>query len=260
MTYLEDYISSVQTLPTELQKNYQLLRELDQKFQALQKHMQVQCAKGLEEVRKAKESGSASPDTVALQHSNEVLNVHKACLTVAEEKVFLAVQTYDLVDGHIQRLDKDLKKFEEELRRDREAAGGGLLSAEPRLDGVGGTLGRDGGDGTRFGRRKGAGGGGGGQTIPTNVNVELDLPVDPNEPTYCYCGQVSYGEMIACDNSECKIEWFHFDCVGIKERPKGKWYCSDCAVVMKRRRPKLSIGGKAGHPSTKKVHSDFQYS
>lgn len=40
---------------------------------------------------------------------------------------------------------------------DREAAGGGLLSAEPRLDGVGGTLGRDGGDGTRFGRRKGAG-------------------------------------------------------------------------------------------------------
>lgn len=59
---------------------------------------------------------------------------------------------------------------------------------------------------------------------------------------------------------QCKIEWFHFDCVGIKERPKGKWYCSDCAVVMKRRRPKLSIGGKAGHPSTKKVHSDFQYS
>lgn len=44
-----------------------------------------------------------------------------------------------------------------------------------------------------------------GQNIPTNVaNVELDLPVDPNEPTYCYCGQVSYGEMIACDNSEVR--------------------------------------------------------
>lgn len=36
---------------------------------------------------------------------------------------------------------------------DREAAGGSLLSAEPRLEGVGGMLGRD-GDGTRFGRRK----------------------------------------------------------------------------------------------------------
>ena len=28
----------------------------------------------------------------------------------------------------------------------------------------------------------------------------LDMPVDPNEPTYCLCHQVSYGEMIGCDN------------------------------------------------------------
>jgi hypothetical protein len=37
-----------------------------------------------------------------------------------------------------------------------------------------------------------------------SVNMDLDLPVDPNEPTYCYCGQVSYGEMIACDNPEVR--------------------------------------------------------
>ena len=30
----------------------------------------------------------------------------------------------------------------------------------------------------------------------------LDMPVDPNEPTYCLCHQVSYGEMIGCDNTE----------------------------------------------------------
>lgn len=30
----------------------------------------------------------------------------------------------------------------------------------------------------------------------------LDMPVDPNEPTYCLCHQVSYGEMIGCDNPE----------------------------------------------------------
>lgn len=28
----------------------------------------------------------------------------------------------------------------------------------------------------------------------------IDMPVDPNEPTYCLCNQVSYGEMIGCDN------------------------------------------------------------
>lgn len=32
--------------------------------------------------------------------------------------------------------------------------------------------------------------------------MELDLPVDPNEPTYCFCNQVSYGEMVACDNPD----------------------------------------------------------
>jgi len=34
--------------------------------------------------------------------------------------------------------------------------------------------------------------------IPQEV---LDMPVDPNEPTYCLCQQVSYGEMIGCDNN-----------------------------------------------------------
>jgi hypothetical protein len=32
--------------------------------------------------------------------------------------------------------------------------------------------------------------------------MDLDLPVDPNEPTYCFCNQVSYGEMVACDNPD----------------------------------------------------------
>jgi len=32
----------------------------------------------------------------------------------------------------------------------------------------------------------------------------LDMPVDPNEPTYCLCHQVSYGEMIGCDNQDVR--------------------------------------------------------
>lgn len=55
-----------------------------------------------------------------------------------------------------------------------------------------------------------------------------DLPIEPNEPTYCLCDQVSFGEMIGCDNDECPIEWFHFSCVGLNHKPKGKWYCPKC--------------------------------
>lgn len=34
--------------------------------------------------------------------------------------------------------------------------------------------------------------------------------------------------MVACDNEECARGWFHFECLGIKEAPKGKWLCLDC--------------------------------
>lgn len=48
------------------------------------------------------------------------------------------------------------------------------------------------------------------------------------EPTYCVCHQVSYGDMICCDNDACEIEWFHFQCVSLTSKPKGKWYCPNC--------------------------------
>lgn len=56
------------------------------------------------------------------------------------------------------------------------------------------------------------------------------MPVDPNEPTYCYCQRVSFGNMVACDNTQCDIEWFHFECVGLMEKPKSNWYCSICRL------------------------------
>ena len=59
--------------------------------------------------------------------------------------------------------------------------------------------------------------------------------VDPNEPRYCLCNQVSYGEMVGCDNTDCQIEWFHYGCVGITEPPKGKWYCPQCTHSIKRK-------------------------
>lgn len=52
--------------------------------------------------------------------------------------------------------------------------------------------------------------------------------VDPNEPVYCTCRQIAYGEMIACDNDSCLIEWFHYPCVNLTKKPRNVWYCSSC--------------------------------
>jgi hypothetical protein len=38
-----------------------------------------------------------------------------------------------------------------------------------------------------------------------SVTSVADMPIDPNEPLYCYCQQVSYGEMVACDNDDVSI-------------------------------------------------------
>ncbi|KAK9453254.1 hypothetical protein V1511DRAFT_512888 [Dipodascopsis uninucleata] len=49
-----------------------------------------------------------------------------------------------------------------------------------------------------------------------------------NEPTYCVCHDISYGDMIACDDKNCKIEWYHLGCVNLQKPPKGQWICSEC--------------------------------
>ena len=59
----------------------------------------------------------------------------------------------------------------------------------------------------------------------------LDIEIDPYEPTYCTCGQVAFGEMIACDNPACTVEWFHQSCVGFKSYEKNAvktWFCPLC--------------------------------
>lgn len=59
---------------------------------------------------------------------------------------------------------------------------------------------------------------------------KLNAESNHDEQTYCLCDQISYGQMIGCDNQSCSIEWFHFECVDVKVKPgKGvKWFCPLC--------------------------------
>lgn len=92
--------------------------------------------------------------------------------------------------------------------------------------GSGGHAGGGGNSGNsgRGGGNKQAPGRDGSTSPPELANVDID----PDEPTYCLCDQVSYGEMIGCDNDLCPIEWFHFNCVQLTGKPKGKWFCPKC--------------------------------
>ena len=46
---------------------------------------------------------------------------------------------------------------------------------------------------------------------------------------YCYCKDDLGGEMVGCDNPNCKYgSWFHLACLKISKPRSGKWYCPDC--------------------------------
>jgi hypothetical protein len=79
-----------------------------------------------------------------------------------------------------------------------------------------------------------------------NEYPEAESDEDGDEPRYCYCNEVSYGNMVACDNDDCPREWFHLACVNLDKAPVGrtKWFCSDeCKEAHNKAKAK---GGRPG--------------
>jgi hypothetical protein len=125
------------------------------------------------------------------QHKSKVSSFE---LLVAQTKEDLARESYELLDNQIRKLDSALAKMDahpnDAIRKRKPASH------------------------RKF--RKSSGG-----------DAAMNMEVDPNEPIYCICGQVAFGEMIGCDNPDCDKEWFHVQCVG-KPDKSSKWYCPDC--------------------------------
>ena len=72
--------------------------------------------------------------------------------------------------------------------------------------------------------------------IVTDSDKEpMDQDGEDYTKLWCYCSQPSHGLMIQCDNSECTIQWFHCDCLRIRNAPKGKWKCQSCRKLPKKK-------------------------
>lgn len=245
-SYLEDFLAQIETLPAQLRTRLAELRELDEKTTRL-----VQESTNIaQQAAKRSTMKGNNVDTLKRQF-HQVLLTQTQVTDTTEEKKNLARETYTIVDDVVQGLESSLKDFEKQLRKEGRwpLDENGKAVAAPKTNksnttaNAANTTNGGGGGGGRSER----GGGGGGRSrkkaeivltpdeikepqkyIPVPLaNVE-DMPVDPNEPRYCYCNQVSFGEMVACDNKNCPYEWFHFQCVGITETPKGSWRCPDC--------------------------------
>lgn len=161
--------TSLDHVPPEFERNFNLIRELDQRSKDL--------IPRINDIMKLYKQTRNKNDRQALR--KEVTMLMDKILSYADDKVELAEQTYELVDKNIKQL---------------------ISIGNPHDSDSDGS----------------------------HQMLGCDMPLDPNEPKYCICRGVSYGEMIACDNKDCLIEWFHLACIGMTSAPKGKWYCNEC--------------------------------
>ncbi|XP_014215136.1 inhibitor of growth protein 5 [Copidosoma floridanum] len=249
--YLEHYLDSLEHLPTELRRNFNLMRDLDARAQVLMREIDKLSDEYLVNMKnETKENKKKELD--------KIQTLFNKAKEYGDDKVQLAIQTYELVDKHIRRLDSDLARFEAEIQdkainsnraledsgsskkgrkklKEKEKRKKGTASSEDESKGSRKKLKKGGSTAsTAATSATGSGSQGESNTLSHPADV-LDMPVDPNEPTYCICNQVSYGEMIGCDNTDCGIEWFHFACVGLTTKPKGKWYCPKCIQDRKKK-------------------------
>ncbi|XP_069487575.1 inhibitor of growth protein 2 [Ambystoma mexicanum] len=233
-SYVEQYLECVEALPLEIQRSVSMLREIDTRYREV-----------LNEI-----------DDVYDQHLNESDPNQKKRLQqhlqraligsqeLGDEKLQIVTQMLELVENHVRQMDAHCKYFQEPLEIEKPAEKAKIEVSHPERSSRRARRQRNSesrdlchmGNGTddcdeqppKEKKSKSAKKKKRSKAKPDRAASPVEFAIDPNEPTYCLCKQVSYGEMIGCDNEQCTIEWFHFSCVGLTYKPKGKWYCPKC--------------------------------
>ncbi|KAJ7423475.1 Inhibitor of growth protein 2 [Willisornis vidua] len=232
--YVQDYLECVESLPLDIQRNASLLREMD-----------TQCQEALKEIDDVYEKYKAENDPVQKKRLQQ--HLQRALINsqeLGDEKIQIVTQMLELVENRARQMEthsqcfQDLSENEKPLEKAKmESCQPERSSRRPRRQRTSESRdlchianGIDDCDDQppKEKRSKSAK-----KKKRSKAKQERDVSpvefaIDPNEPTYCLCNQVSYGEMIGCDNEQCPIEWFHFSCVGLTYKPKGKWYCPKC--------------------------------
>ncbi|XP_074480177.1 inhibitor of growth protein 2 [Sebastes fasciatus] len=244
VNYVEDYLECVESLPLDIQRNVSVLREIDAKYQEV-----------LKEVDEVYEKYKGEQD--AAQRKRLQVQLQRALIIsqeLGDEKIHVVTQMTELVENRSRQMDSHSLCFQEPLEAERlppERRSSVQDSPAPERSSARRPR-RQRNSESRDSSHPSANG-----SLVDDPVEELSIPlprekksksakkkkrkakqerdvspvdfaIDPNEPTYCLCDQVSYGEMIGCDNDQCPIEWFHFSCVGLTYKPKGKWYCPKC--------------------------------
>ncbi|KAJ1372214.1 Inhibitor of growth protein 4 [Parelaphostrongylus tenuis] len=229
---LKDYLDKLDELPPLMAKSAEEIRELDEKVEKLVYEIQLRLVAHIKNLKKLTKEQKT-------KWFRETQAMYKEADKLSERKVKLAQKLYDTIDSHIKEMDQQIADFHElqckKYNADRPESTGSSSEAQKRKSSV---------SSVRTEKKK--------KPVDARTSRQtenssfmdpykqsaitpVEMPVDPNEPTYCFCHQVSFGQMVACDGPDCKNEWFHFQCVGLTSSPVGKWYCDQCKEARKKK-------------------------
>ena len=206
------------------------------KVASLQEIVNSDEEKALELAKLHKTSDTNKVNTELISLLTKIRKNHLQIYSLSQEKIAMAKQLKFIVNAYTERLDNDLEQFRntlgDELSRQAQEYQDSLVYNDedyyydedyllPKRESF---------------KRKKSTSNDNFKTLKSDLS-KLDIKntnaTTPPLETWCYCKQVSYGEMIACERgSACKIEWFHYSCVGLKKTPKGAWYCRECTVEL----------------------------
>ncbi|XP_060844638.1 inhibitor of growth protein 4-like [Rhopalosiphum padi] len=242
---MDKFLASLSNLPTQIQQNLSLLQDIDFNSQELIRNITIITDDYLKNQKYLTDKNNKSLNNIQRQFVQ--------AKEYGDDKVQLSLQTYTVVDDVIKKMDaylmwyeannqakamntaktiheaikKNIAKTENnDIKKKQLDKGGKKTSAASQKEQdvkIPKNVPKSGVTGVLAGKR----------TILVGKRslrpaAVIDMPVDPNEPKFCLCNQVSFGEMIGCDNPDCTIEWFHFVCVKLTTKPKGKWFCPKC--------------------------------
>jgi len=108
-TYLEDYLASIDNLPSELQQKLSEIKEKDIELIDVRKQL-TQDETAHKKIYKIKKriKDMAEMEKKANEKVQDTFNKAKS---IADDKIFLAERLKDVIDLHIKRLENDLSRM-----------------------------------------------------------------------------------------------------------------------------------------------------
>lgn len=180
MSYLEEFVNSVNYLPGEVCRSLELIRLLDDKAKSCTDEFTTLSSEYFSSIKK--EQG------VFTENSDLLLNIkskQQKALNLSEEKIAVSKQLLDMIDFHISKLKQDLESYNREISTENDNAED-KATKKQKIEKL--------------------------PTIYDDMSIYMDNPEmqenfdmqgDENR-AYCYCGKGSYGEMIECEGPKVK--------------------------------------------------------